>query len=174
MTNQKFKIIAISALATLMTSAALADSFVEFRPGTGRPGMERPGGRDCERAKDNLDRAADIYRSAVSQLQNIGRVCGGNPACILMCGLHGSGKTTSSAKLAKLLTKQGRSVLLVAADVYRPAAMDQLAMLGEKLDHIRRSIMKSGSGNFVIVVEQVHNSSVKQYLVWLVQRQTMC
>jgi len=57
----------------------------------------------------------------------------GNPACILMCGLHGSGKTTSSAKLARLLTKQGRSVLLVAADVYRPAAMDQLAVLGEKL-----------------------------------------
>ena len=57
----------------------------------------------------------------------------GNPACILMCGLHGSGKTTSSAKLARLLTKQGRSVLLVAADVYRPAAIDQLAVLGEKL-----------------------------------------
>ncbi len=58
----------------------------------------------------------------------------GNPACILMCGLHGSGKTTSSAKLARLLTRQGRSVLLVAADVYRPAAMDQLAMLGERLE----------------------------------------
>ena len=57
----------------------------------------------------------------------------GSPQCILMCGLHGSGKTTSSAKLARLLTKQGRSVLLVAADVYRPAAMDQLAVLGEKL-----------------------------------------
>jgi len=58
----------------------------------------------------------------------------GNPACVLMCGLHGSGKTTSSAKLARWLTKQGRTVLLVAADVYRPAAMDQLAVLGQKLD----------------------------------------
>lgn len=57
----------------------------------------------------------------------------GNPACILMCGLHGSGKTTSSAKLARLILKQGRQPLLVAADVYRPAAMDQLAVLGEKL-----------------------------------------
>ena len=66
--------------------------------------------------------------------ENAGLQLSGNPACILMCGLHGSGKTTSSAKLAKLLTKQGRSVLLVAADVYRPAAMDQLAMLGEKLE----------------------------------------
>jgi signal recognition particle subunit SRP54 len=58
----------------------------------------------------------------------------GNPACILMCGLHGSGKTTSSAKLARLLLKQGRLPLLVAADVYRPAAMDQLATLGAKID----------------------------------------
>ena len=58
----------------------------------------------------------------------------GSPASILMCGLHGSGKTTSSGKLARLLHKQGRSPLLVAADVYRPAAMDQLATLGEQLD----------------------------------------
>src|SRR5688572_11964627 len=58
----------------------------------------------------------------------------GNPACVLMCGLHGSGKTTSSGKLAKLLAKQGRAPLLVAADVYRPAAMEQLATLGKQLD----------------------------------------
>ena len=58
----------------------------------------------------------------------------GNPSCILMVGLHGSGKTTSSGKLAKLLLKQGRQPLLVAADVYRPAAMDQLATLGQQLD----------------------------------------
>lgn len=65
--------------------------------------------------------------------ENAGLQFSGNPACILMCGLHGSGKTTSSAKLAKWLGKQQRRVLLVAADVYRPAAMDQLAMLGEKI-----------------------------------------
>ena len=58
----------------------------------------------------------------------------GNPASILMCGLHGSGKTTSSGKLARLLAKQGRAPLLVAADVYRPAAMDQLATLGKQVD----------------------------------------
>ncbi len=56
-----------------------------------------------------------------------------SPACLMMVGLHGSGKTTSSGKLARLLQKQGRAPLLVAADVYRPAAMDQLATLGEKL-----------------------------------------
>ena len=58
---------------------------------------------------------------------------GGSPACILMVGLHGSGKTTSSGKLARMLEKQGRAPLLIAADVYRPAAMDQLATLGEQL-----------------------------------------
>jgi signal recognition particle subunit SRP54 len=58
----------------------------------------------------------------------------GNPACVMMVGLHGSGKTTSSGKLAKLLLKQGLKPLLVAADVYRPAAMDQLETLGKKIE----------------------------------------
>jgi signal recognition particle subunit SRP54 len=65
---------------------------------------------------------------------NAGLSLGGNPSCVLMVGLHGSGKTTSSAKLARLLHKQARTPLLVAADVYRPAAMDQLEMLGRQLD----------------------------------------
>jgi signal recognition particle subunit SRP54 len=58
----------------------------------------------------------------------------GNPSCIMMVGLHGSGKTTSSGKLARLLLKQARLPLLVAADVYRPAAMDQLETLGKQID----------------------------------------
>jgi signal recognition particle subunit SRP54 len=58
----------------------------------------------------------------------------GNPACVLMVGLHGAGKTTSSGKLAKLLLKQGRLPLLVAADVFRPAAMDQLETLGKQIE----------------------------------------
>jgi len=65
---------------------------------------------------------------------NAGLNLGGNPSCILMVGLHGSGKTTSSGKLARLIQKQGRQPLLVAADVYRPAAMDQLETLGKQLD----------------------------------------
>src|SRR5579863_2102577 len=64
---------------------------------------------------------------------NAGLDLAGNPACVMMVGLHGSGKTTSSAKLAKLLLKQGRTPLLVGADVYRPAAMDQLETLGKQL-----------------------------------------
>src|SRR5450759_1854693 len=55
--------------------------------------------------------------------QNAALNLGGNPSGILMIGLHGSGKTTSSGKLARLLQKQRRQPLLVAADVYRPAAM---------------------------------------------------
>jgi signal recognition particle subunit SRP54 len=58
----------------------------------------------------------------------------GNPAIIALVGLQGSGKTTSAAKLARHLVKQGRRPLLVAADPYRPAAADQLETLGRSLD----------------------------------------
>ena len=57
----------------------------------------------------------------------------GNPAVILIAGLQGSGKTTFSGKLANYLKKQGRSVLLTACDIYRPAAIDQLKVLGEQV-----------------------------------------
>src|SRR6187455_3495144 len=57
----------------------------------------------------------------------------GNPAIILIAGLQGSGKTTFSGKLASYLKKQGRSVLLTACDIYRPAAIDQLKVLGEQV-----------------------------------------
>jgi signal recognition particle subunit SRP54 len=66
--------------------------------------------------------------------QNTGLNLTGSPSCLLMVGLHGSGKTTSSGKLARWLHKQGRAPLLVAADVYRPAAMDQLETLGKQLE----------------------------------------
>lgn len=59
----------------------------------------------------------------------------GSPSVILMSGLQGSGKTTFSGKLANLLrNKRSRKPLLVACDVYRPAAVDQLHVLGEQLD----------------------------------------
>ncbi len=58
----------------------------------------------------------------------------GTPAVILIAGLQGSGKTTFSGKLAQLLkSKKGRQVLLVAGDVYRPAAIDQLKILGQQV-----------------------------------------
>ncbi len=56
------------------------------------------------------------------------------PSIIMMVGLQGSGKTTSSGKLAKRLKKQGKQPLLVAGDIYRPAAIKQLQVLGDRLD----------------------------------------
>ncbi|MGB9803244.1 signal recognition particle protein [Desulfofundulus sp.] len=55
------------------------------------------------------------------------------PTVVMMVGLHGAGKTTTAAKLANLMRKQGRRPLLVAGDVYRPAAIKQLQVLGEQL-----------------------------------------
>src|ERR1700682_73068 len=56
-----------------------------------------------------------------------------NPARIMMVGLHGAGKTTTSAKLALYLKKQGKSPLLFACDLQRAAAIDQLATLGSQV-----------------------------------------
>ena len=72
----------------------------------------------------------------------LARVLGGDnvpldlnpPARILMVGLNGAGKTTTSAKLARRLKKEGRLPLLVACDLYRPAAIDQLVTLGGQID----------------------------------------
>lgn len=58
----------------------------------------------------------------------------GKPAVILISGLQGSGKTTFTGKLAKYLKAQGNQVLLTACDIYRPAAIDQLKVLGEQVD----------------------------------------
>ena len=56
------------------------------------------------------------------------------PTVIMMCGLQGSGKTTHSAKLAKYLKSQGHRPLLVACDIYRPAAIEQLKVVGKAVD----------------------------------------
>lgn len=56
------------------------------------------------------------------------------PTVVLMCGLQGAGKTTTAGKLANLLKKQNKRPLLVACDVYRPAAIKQLQVVGEKVD----------------------------------------
>lgn len=65
-----------------------------------------------------------------AQINNAGR----GPTVIMMVGLQGSGKTTSSAKLARHLKKQGRRPMLAACDIYRPAAIKQLEILGQQLD----------------------------------------
>ncbi|HNP96343.1 MAG TPA: signal recognition particle protein [Cyclobacteriaceae bacterium] len=57
----------------------------------------------------------------------------GSPAVVLIAGLQGSGKTTFSGKLASYLKRQGKQVMLAACDIYRPAAIDQLKVLGEQI-----------------------------------------
>lgn len=56
------------------------------------------------------------------------------PTIIMLVGLQGAGKTTSAAKLARFLKKKGKKPLLVAGDIYRPAAIKQLQVLGDRLD----------------------------------------
>jgi signal recognition particle subunit SRP54 len=62
------------------------------------------------------------------------RLDGPQPVVMMMAGLQGSGKTTTSAKIARQLKEKGRKPFLVPADVYRPAAIEQLHVLGEQLD----------------------------------------
>jgi signal recognition particle subunit SRP54 len=77
-----------------------------------------------------------VHEELITTLGEPGRLNLGmqSPAVIMLVGLQGSGKTTMAAKLALLLRKQGRRPLLVAADVYRPAAINQLQTLGRQLD----------------------------------------
>ena len=56
------------------------------------------------------------------------------PTVIMLVGLQGSGKTTTAGKLANIIRKQGKKPLLVACDVYRPAAIKQLQVVGKQLD----------------------------------------
>lgn len=76
------------------------------------------------------DELISLLGSTTAGLELQGRT----PAIIMMVGLQGSGKTTTSGKLAKLLKKQGRKPYLVPADVYRPAAIEQLHILGKSID----------------------------------------
>lgn len=77
-----------------------------------------------------------VQQELVETLGEPGRLNLGmqSPAVIMLVGLQGAGKTTMAGKLALHLRKQGRRPLLVGADVYRPAAIDQLQTLGRQLD----------------------------------------
>ena len=90
---------------------------------------------------ESLNPAQHVIKIVHEELTAL--MCGSNskinlapkpPTVIMMVGLNGAGKTTTSAKLANLLRKQGRRPLLVAADVYRPAAIKQLEVLGGQLN----------------------------------------
>ena len=76
------------------------------------------------------DELTDLMGSTNSRIHFSSKL----PTIIMMCGLQGSGKTTHSAKLAKYFRKDGHRPLLVACDIYRPAAIDQLKVVGKQVD----------------------------------------
>lgn len=76
------------------------------------------------------DELVELLGGNTEQIELDGR----QPVIIMMAGLQGSGKTTTSGKLAKLLKGKGRKPYLVPADIYRPAAIEQLQVLGERLE----------------------------------------
>ena len=75
------------------------------------------------------DRLLELMGGVSSQLKFGSRI----PAPIMLVGLQGCGKTTTAAKLARFVAAQGKKVFLVSADVYRPAAMEQLKVLGRQI-----------------------------------------
>lgn len=82
------------------------------------------------------------------------------PAVILMAGLQGSGKTTSSGKLARLLKARKKKVLLASCDVYRPAAIDQLRQLGKQL---AVDFFEAGGNDAVTIAQQAQEAARKQF-----------
>ncbi len=84
------------------------------------------------------------------------------PTVFMMCGLQGSGKTTTSGKLASLLRKQGKNPLLVACDVYRPAAIKQLQVVGGQLN-IPVFALENNQNPVEIAREAVKFAGLKQH-----------
>ncbi len=109
----------------------------------------------------------------------------GTPAIILIAGLQGSGKTTFSGKLARYIKSKGRNPLLVAGDVYRPAAIDQLKVLGEQVGvpvyteeanknpvQIAENAIKQArsNGNNVVIIDTAGRLSVDEEMMQEIAR----
>ncbi|MFL5248231.1 MAG: signal recognition particle protein [Myxococcales bacterium] len=94
----------------------------------GRKMQAAPGDHFIKICHDELEALMGPVDTSLTLTQK-----GERPAGVMMVGLQGSGKTTTVAKLASLLVKKGKKPLLVAADIYRPAAVEQLKQLGDKL-----------------------------------------
>jgi signal recognition particle subunit SRP54 len=99
--------------------------------------QERAVGEDVLESLTPGQQVVKIVRDELTSLmggQSTGLDLSHHPSVVMLVGLQGSGKTTSAAKLALRLQKEGRKPVLVAADVYRPAAIEQLQALGQSLD----------------------------------------
>jgi signal recognition particle subunit SRP54 len=99
---------------------------------------ERAVGEDVMKSLTPAQQVVKIVHEELTELMGSGAsrlaYAGKPPAVILLAGLQGSGKTTTAAKLALLLRKEGKQPALVAADLQRPAAIEQLAQLGKQID----------------------------------------
>ena len=80
------------------------------------------------------------------------------PTVIMMCGLQGAGKTTFCGKLGAYLTKQGKKPMFAACDVYRPAAINQLQVVGKK---VNVPVFEQGAGNPVKIAENAVKEALK-------------
>ena len=87
------------------------------------------------------------------------------PTVIMMCGLQGSGKTTFAGKLALKLKKEGKKPLLVACDIYRPAAIDQLKVLGKS---IQVDVFERGTNNPVKTIKEAISYAEKYALDYVI------
>ena len=97
---------------------------------------ERAVGQEVSKALNPGQQVVKIVHEEL--IQTLGepaplKTAASRPLVIMLAGLQGSGKTTAAGKIARLLKKQGEKVLLIAADPYRPAAVDQLQSLGDQL-----------------------------------------
>ncbi len=97
---------------------------------------ERAVGQEVSKALNPGQQVVKIVHEEL--IQTLGepaplKTAASRPLVIMLAGLQGSGKTTAAGKIARLLKKQGENVLLIAADPYRPAAVDQLQSLGDQL-----------------------------------------
>ena len=143
---------------------------------------ERATGQDVLKGLDAGQQVVKIVHEELTTLMGSGdsRLAFGKPpTVILLAGLQGSGKTTTSAKLALLLRKDGKKPALIAADLQRPAAIDQLEQLGRQIQipvHRRDTqdpveVVKSGldaareAGNDVVIVDTAGRLHVDEALM---------
>jgi signal recognition particle subunit SRP54 len=119
------------ALLDADVNLKVADAFIDRVEKTAR-------GREILRSLNPTEQIMQVvYQELVKLMGPVDstiRLVSGRPTVLMMCGLQGSGKTTTCGKLARLLKSQGQHPLLVAADLQRPAAVDQLVVLGQQIE----------------------------------------
>ncbi len=143
---------------------------------------ERAIGHEVSKALNPAQQVIKIvHEELIATLGEPGKLnlAGPKPHVVMLAGLQGSGKTTASAKLARMLRSQGERVMLVAADPYRPAAVKQLQTLGEKIgvpvvhegnlkppDLVKKAFDQAQKGGYsIVIVDTAGRSQLDQQLM---------